>query len=185
MLFCRPVMLRGQNPCMFPPIPGHCYAPLPSAHKQNKSIMNEAFPLFSSAVPLCQSVGRPWSERPYKQPLFHYSYRCFNEEVDLTLLAQQPCKQPRYCHTTLTFAGPAHSPRPPFLTVVCRMAFFLYWAHQKNLAFHRPPLSFPLLHSMAVRVSQQPKLCLAGSAALVYEFFWGFFGRCMWLRLNS
>lgn len=110
MLFCRPVILRGQNPCMFPAIPGHCYAPLPSTHKQNRSIMDEAFLLFSSAVPSCQSVGRPWSARPYKQPLFHYSYRCFNEEVDLTLLAHQPCKQPRYCHTTLILIVPPLAP---------------------------------------------------------------------------
>lgn len=105
-------MLRGQNPCMFQPIPGHCYAPLPSTHKQNESIMDEAFSLLSPRC--CQSVGRPRSECSYKQPLFHYSYRCFNEEVDLTLFTHRPCKQPRILPHLLLF-----------LTVVCLSSFFL------------------------------------------------------------
>lgn len=131
--------------------------------------MDEAFSLFSSAVPSCQSVGRPWSERPYKQPLFHYSYRCFNEEVDLTLLAHQLCKQPRYCHTTLTWIVPALAPSSLSRCSVFDL-FLSLLSSSYNLLSIDLSLPFPLLHSRAVKVSQQTKLCLVGSEALVYEF---------------
>lgn len=122
---------------MFPAIPGHCSAPLPSTHKQSKSIIDEALPPLSSAVPCCQSVGRPWSKGSYKQPPFHYSYGCFNEEVDLTLFTLCPCKQPRLL--------PHHSHFNLFLfpTVVCWSSFLLSLIIQPaSLSLHPLTITF-------------------------------------------
>lgn len=102
-------------------------SPAAITRKQSKSIMDEAFPLLFSAVPCCQSVGRPWSERPYKQPLFHYSYRCFKEGVALALFTPCPCKQP--------WLLPRHSHFLPFVTVVCWSASFLL----HTASFFNPP----------------------------------------------
>lgn len=41
-------MLECQDPCVSAPFSGHCYVPLPSAHKHSESIMDEAFPALSS-----------------------------------------------------------------------------------------------------------------------------------------
>lgn len=66
--------------------------------------MDEALPLVSSAVVCCRSVGRPRSE----QPLLHYSSRCFNKEVDLTLLTLQTCTQPRPVFTGSSYTHEHH-----------------------------------------------------------------------------
>lgn len=152
---------------MFPPIPGHCYASLPQTHKQNKSIMDEAFPLLSSAVLCCQSVGRPWSERSYKQPLFHYSYRCYNEEVDLTVFTHQPCKQPRllphHFHFNLLL----------FLTVVYWSSFFLYWLIIQPASLTLHPLTITFSTSFEGSEGNPPaKVVFSGQCSTGIWLFW-------------
>lgn len=126
ILVCRPVMLRGWAPCMFPPIPDHCYASMRTIHKQNKSIMNEAFPLLS--FPWLYCVASLWGH-PGVRALT--SNRCFiihNKEVDLPLFTHWPCKQPQllpyhsyfnpvshcssFSHHTSWFLYTLHPPSP-------------------------------------------------------------------------
>lgn len=72
--FCRPVMLRGGTHCVFP---GHRSAPLPSTHKQNNSIMDEALSFLVLGRTVPSVCGETRSECSYKQLLIHYSFRCF------------------------------------------------------------------------------------------------------------
>lgn len=150
---CRPVMLRGWAPCMFPPIPDHCYASMRTIHKQNKSIMNEAFhssPFLGCTVLLvCGDILECELLQATAVSLF------ITKRWILLYLLTDLVNSHSYCHTILIFFL--------FFTVV---VFLIIPAGSFTPSI--PTQLLPLFLFWAVQKSQQPKLCLGGSAVLVY-----------------
>lgn len=110
--FCRPVILRGQNPCMFQPIPGQCYAPLPPTHKQNTSIMDEAFPLFSARMHQVASLlGDQRASALTSNRSFIFHKGVLAKRRILLYLLTGLVNNHNYCHTTLTFTFFSFSPQ--------------------------------------------------------------------------
>lgn len=93
---------------MFPPIPDHCYASMRTIHKQNKSIMNEAFHsspfLGCTVLPVCGDILECELLQATAVSLF------ITKRWILLYLLTDLVNSHSYCHTILTLT--------PFLTVV-------------------------------------------------------------------